>query len=123
MDAAPGLPKVRTDRLLVEQVALNLIRNAIEAVQHLPPERRRVTIATSAEADGRVTLTVSDRGDGVPVEMRDRLFEAFVTTKTRGLGLGLSICRSVIESLGGVIEYRASGSDTRFSFTLPAADE
>jgi C4-dicarboxylate-specific signal transduction histidine kinase len=121
IEPSPGLPPVRSDRLLIEQVALNLVRNAIEAVQHLPPERRHVAIETRAEPDGRVTLTVSDRGDGVPAEVGDRLFEAFVTTKTRGLGLGLSICRSVIESLGGSIEYRpVAGGGARFSFTLPA---
>jgi len=119
--AAP-LPMVRTDRLLIEQVALNLIRNAVEAVQHLPPERRHVAIATFEEPDGRVTLSVSDRGDGVPLEMKDRLFEAFATTKTGGLGLGLSICRSVIESMGGAIEYRAGEEGgARFSFSLPVA--
>jgi C4-dicarboxylate-specific signal transduction histidine kinase len=123
IEPSPALPLVRSDRLLIEQVALNLVRNAIEAVQHLPPERRHVAIATHAESDGRVTFTVSDRGDGVPAEVRDRLFEAFVTTKTRGLGLGLSICRSVIESMGGSIEYRpGAGGGALFGFTLPAAD-
>jgi C4-dicarboxylate-specific signal transduction histidine kinase len=121
LEAGAGLPPVRTDRLLVEQVALNLVRNAIEAVEHLAPERRRVTIATAAEDDGRVTLTVSDLGEGVSAEVREKLFEAFVTTKTAGLGLGLSICRSVVESLGGAIRYHANGAGgARFSFSLPA---
>jgi C4-dicarboxylate-specific signal transduction histidine kinase len=124
IEEATLLPTVRADRMLIEQVALNLVRNAIEAVQELAAERRHVAIATSEEPDGRVTLTVADRGDGVPREIRDRLFEAFETTKVGGLGLGLSICRSVIESLGGNIEYRAGETGgARFSFSLPAANE
>ena len=123
IETAPGLPSVRTDRLLIEQVALNLVRNAIEAVQGLPAERRQVAIATSAETGGRVTLTVSDQGEGLPAEMRDRVFEAFATTTPRGLGLGLSICRSVIESLGGTIAYSPAPGGARFSFTLPAGGD
>ena len=119
LEAGAGLPKVRTDRLLLEQVALNLVRNAIEAVQELAPERRRATIATTAR-DGQVTLSVSDLGEGVAPEVRDRLFEPFVTTKASGLGLGLSVCRSVIESLGGAIRYQPEG--VRFSLSLPAAE-
>ena len=109
-------PVVRADRLLIEQAALNLVRNAVEAVQELPPERRRVTVATRVERDGSGTLAVSDLGDGVPPDVREHLFEAFVTTKRGGLGLGLSICRSVVEAHGGTIRHDAA---SRFSFTLP----
>jgi C4-dicarboxylate-specific signal transduction histidine kinase len=109
-------PVVRADRLLIEQAALNLVRNAVEAVQELEPERRRVTVTTRVEADGSATLAVADLGDGVPPEIGDRLFEAFVTTKRGGLGLGLSICRSVVEAHGGAIRYEGS---SRFSLTLP----
>jgi C4-dicarboxylate-specific signal transduction histidine kinase len=120
LDLADGLPKVSADGLLVEQVAVNLLRNAIEAVQHLAPERRRVRVATAAGRDG-VTLSVCDLGPGVPAEVSARLFEAFVTTKPSGLGLGLSICRSVIESLGGTIRsLPAAGAGAHFAFTLPA---
>jgi hypothetical protein len=117
----PALPEVRADRLLIEQVALNLVRNAIEAVQALPPERRRVTIATACAGAGAL-LAVSDQGAGVPAEACERLFDAFVTTKPGGLGLGLSICRSVIEAHGGAIQYEPNTPQgARFSFTLPAA--
>jgi C4-dicarboxylate-specific signal transduction histidine kinase len=109
-------PVVRADRLLIEQAALNLVRNAVEAVQDLPSERRRVTVATRIEADGSGTLSVADLGDGVPAEVRERLFEPFVTNKRGGLGLGLSICRSVVEAHGGTIRHEAS---SRFAFTLP----
>lgn len=121
LDTASHLPLVRSDRLLVEQVALNLVRNAIEAVRELPGERRDVTISTRI-GEGGVIFSVSDLGDGVAAEVRERLFEAFVTTKPGGLGLGLSICRSVIESLGGSIRYEPrSQRGARFSFILPAA--
>jgi len=111
---------VRADRLLIEQVVLNLVRNAVEAVQSLPPERRRVTVATAPAAGGAL-LAVSDLGEGVPAEACERLFDAFVTTKPGGLGLGLSICRSVIEAHGGSIQYDQNGArGARFSFALPA---
>jgi C4-dicarboxylate-specific signal transduction histidine kinase len=109
-------PLARADRLLIEQAALNLVRNAVEAVQELEPARRRVTVATRVEADGSVTLSVSDLGDGVPPEIAARLFEPFVTNKRGGLGLGLSICRSVVEAHGGSIRYEGKSC---FCLTLP----
>jgi C4-dicarboxylate-specific signal transduction histidine kinase len=120
---APAAPVVRADRLLIEQVALNLVRNAVEAVQELPAERRRITVATRVEADGSGTLSISDRGDGVPLEVKERLFDPFVTTKPGGLGLGLSICRSVVEAHGGRIRHEphAEASGAVFAFTLPGA--
>ena len=116
-------PAVRADRLLIEQVALNLVRNAMEAVETLPPERRRITVATRLEVDGSGTLSVSDLGDGVPREAKERLFDPFVTTKPGGLGLGLSICRSVVEAHGGQIRHHTNGGDKGavFAFTLPGA--
>jgi C4-dicarboxylate-specific signal transduction histidine kinase len=120
LSASP--PAVRADRLLIEQVALNLVRNAIEAVETLPKGRRRITVATRIEPDGSGTLSVSDLGDGVPGEARERLFDPFVTTKPGGLGLGLSICRSVIEAHGGIIRHQQIGqTGAVFSFTLPGA--
>ena len=119
-------PAVRADRLLIEQVALNLVRNAIEAVETLPPERRRITVATRLEVDGSGTFSVSDLGDGVPREANERLFDPFVTTKPGGLGLGLSICRSVVEAHGGSIchhlnDERGGQRGAVFAFTLPGA--
>ena len=113
-------PVVRADRLLIEQVALNLVRNAVEAVQALPEERRRITVATQVEADGSGTFSVADLGDGVPDEAKERLFDPFVTTKPGGLGLGLSICRSVVEAHGGAIRHQGNGGrGATFAFTLP----
>jgi C4-dicarboxylate-specific signal transduction histidine kinase len=107
-------------------VALNFVRNAMEAVETLPKERRRITVATRVEVDGSGTLSVSDLGDGVPREARERLFDPFVTTKPGGLGLGLSICRSVVEAHGGQIRHQVNqekggASGAVFSFTLPGA--
>jgi C4-dicarboxylate-specific signal transduction histidine kinase len=115
-------PVVRADRLLIEQVALNLVRNAVEAVEALPKERRRITVTTRVEPDGSGTLSVSDLGDGVPREAKERLFDPFVTTKPGGLGLGLSICRSVVEAHGGAIRHQTDGDrGAVFAFTLPGA--
>ena len=121
LSGGPGA-RVRGDRLLLEQVALNLVRNAIEAVRALPTERRRVAIETSVDPEGHATLVVSDRGAGVAAEAEERLFDAFFTTKAGGLGLGLSICRSVIEAHGGSIGYArdAATGGARFAFHLPA---
>ena len=119
---AGSAPVVRADRLLIEQVALNLVRNAVEAVQALPQERRRITVATRVEGDGSGTLSVSDLGDGVPAEAKERLFDPFVTTKPGGLGLGLSICRSVVEAHGGSIRHDPNlPGGANFAFTLPGA--
>jgi C4-dicarboxylate-specific signal transduction histidine kinase len=121
LSLAPTLSLVRADRLLIEQVALNLARNAIEAVQGLLPDRRRVTIETTGMGSG-AGFVVSDLGDGVPPQACERLFDPFVTTKAGGLGLGLSICRSVVEAHGGTIRYDPlPGGGARFSFTLPGA--
>ena len=120
--AGAETPRVRADRLLIEQVALNLLRNAIEAVQPLPPERRHVVLATASAPNGDAMLSVSDFGEGIPAEAREHLFEPFYTTKPGGLGLGLSICRSVVEAHGGRIGHKAAEErGTRFEFTLPAA--
>lgn len=120
---APSAPVVRADRLLIEQVAVNLVRNAMEAVQELPSARRRITVATRVEADGSGTLSVSDLGGGVPEALKERLFDPFVTDKPGGLGLGLSICRSVVEAHGGRIRHEANArpGGAVFAFTLPGA--
>lgn len=122
-EPAPALPSARMDRLLVEQVVLNLVRNALDAVRELPPSRRAVRVATAREADGGVRFEVEDRGAGVAPGVLLRLFEPFVSNKAEGLGLGLSICRSVVESHGGRISHAAlPGGGTRFSFTLPGGE-
>jgi two-component system sensor histidine kinase DctS len=99
-DFAPSLPTVNGDRVLLGQVALNLIRNGIEAMRDATPERR--TLKVTAECDDeQIHLHFADRGHGIPEEVAARLFEPFFTTKPEGMGMGLNICRSVVEGHKG----------------------
>ena len=83
----------------IEQVLINLLRNAIEAMQASPI--RRVTISTYVKGPKTVEISVADTGPGIPDEIAARLFEPFVTTKEKGMGVGLSICRTIVEAHGG----------------------
>lgn len=113
----PDLPAVIVDKVQIQQVLLNLIRNALEAMD--ASEERTLTVEAAA-ADGMVTVTVADTGPGLAAEVAQNLFQPFTTTKARGMGLGLSICRSIIEAHGGRIwaSPRSSGG-TNFAFTVP----
>jgi PAS domain S-box-containing protein len=102
---APDLKQVHGDRIQLQQVVLNLLMNACEAVRSVDVSRRYVTVSTAAE-DGRVLVSVSDRGIGFPGDQIDRMFEPFFTTTTEGMGLGLSICRTIIDAHGGLISAR-----------------
>jgi PAS domain S-box-containing protein len=102
---APDLMRVYGDRIQLQQVVLNLLMNACEAVGAVDVNRRCVKLATTAE-DGRVVVSVSDRGVGFPGEQIDRMFEPFFTTTAGGMGLGLSICRTIIDAHGGLISAR-----------------
>ena len=118
LHAAP-LP-VGADRVLLEQVVLNLTRNAIEACRDVEPRRRRVAVATRPAAGGAAQLRVTDWGAGLIPDIEPQLFQPFVSAKPGGLGLGLSICRTVVEAHGGTIEYRPNaGGGSVFEFTLP----
>jgi PAS domain S-box-containing protein len=115
---APKLPQVIGDRVRLQQVFMNLIVNACDAMaDELPPDRK-VTIETKDTSDGFVRVSVSDHGSGFPVKDSAEMFEPFRTTKPNGLGLGLVICRSIIESHGGrlsVSNNRGRGATVRFS--------
>ena len=111
---------VGADRVLLEQVVMNLARNAIDACREAGARERRVSLATLRGADGAAMLRVTDRGAGVIPDIEPQLFQPFVSAKPGGLGLGLSICRSVVEAHGGTIAYRANpGGGSVFEFTLP----
>jgi two-component system sensor kinase FixL len=114
---------VLADRIQIQQVLLNLIRNAIEAMQDAP--RRELVVATAAfENDGMVEISVSDTGTGIAPEIAEQLFQPFVTTKKNGMGVGLSICRTIVESHGGKIWVESTpGEGTTFRFTLRAVKE
>lgn len=114
------LPSMIVDKIQIQQVALNLIRNAIEAMASCP--RRELTVGVS-KVDGLARFTVADTGSGISPDVADRLFQPFVTTKEHGMGVGLSICRTIVESHGGHIVAEANpGGGTIFQFTLPFAD-
>ena len=117
------LPRVRADRTLIEQVLLNLTRNAIESMQGVPPMRRVLNVLADYDAaSNQVSVAVIDQGHGIPQEVAERLFSPFFSTKAEGMGMGLNVCRTAIESHGGTLTYRANpAGGTIFSFTLPAA--
>jgi two-component system sensor histidine kinase DctS len=116
-----GLPGISGDRILLEQVLLNLLLNAIQAMRTVPPQQRALEVATDIEGDG-VAIRIADRGTGVDPDVASRLFDPFFTTKTHGLGLGLSICRTIIEKHGGQIGFsnRPDGG-AEFTIHLPRA--
>jgi PAS domain S-box-containing protein len=121
---ADGLPLVRGDRVQLQQVMLNLILNAIEALNGVSDGEREVLISTGAAASGDVLVTVRDSGPGLDLPSIERVFEAFYTTKATGMGMGLSICRSIVDAQGG--RMWASMNEPRgamFQFTLPAWKE
>jgi signal transduction histidine kinase len=101
--SAPNLPAVQGDRVQLQQVLLNLISNACEAMNSVEPGERDLMIMTAPDGRASVMVSISDRGTGLPADIVQRLFRPFVTTKARGLGLGLSISRSIVESHGGVL--------------------
>jgi signal transduction histidine kinase len=111
-----NLPKVSADRVQLQQVLMNLMLNGIEAVKDTTGE---LTVQSQQDEDGRVLISVSDTGVGLPAENADRIFDAFFTTKPQGTGMGLAITRSIIESHGGRL-WASPNADrgTTFYFTL-----
>jgi C4-dicarboxylate-specific signal transduction histidine kinase len=103
LDLQPGLPVVRGDPIQLQQVVLNLLLNALDAVADQPQDTRSVRICTGPTAGGGVELVVEDSGPGIPEDDIPRLFQPFFTTKREGLGMGLSITRSIIDLHGGQI--------------------
>jgi two-component system sensor kinase FixL len=122
LDLTPDLPPVRGDRVQLQQVLLNLVFNAMDAVEP-HGEGRRIVLRT-LQAEGAVHVAVRDRGPGIPAEAFPRLFEAFYTTKPSGMGMGLPISRSIVEAHGGRI-WAENNPDrgATFSFTLPACPQ
>ncbi|HET8875315.1 MAG TPA: ATP-binding protein [Casimicrobiaceae bacterium] len=118
--SARNLPGVRVDRVQIEAVLANLLGNAIDALQQRPGERE-VRIDASPDTPGFVRIAVTDNGPGVDPEITQSLFDAFVTTKASGMGLGLAISRSIVDAHGGRLWHEARNPGSRFCFTVPAA--
>lgn len=119
MSPAPDLPPVTADRILIEQVLLNLLRNAAEAMAAMPAHRRVLTVTLARHGDD-IAVEVADRGTGIDPAVAGRLFDAFVSTKTDGMGIGLSICRSIVELHKGRLAHRPGAEGgTVFTLTLP----
>lgn len=119
LDLAPGLPAVWVDPLEIKQVLINLLKNAFEAMSDLPPEQRIIEISTGLKA-GQVIVGLSDRGPGISKQKLTQIFNPFYTTKPNGIGLGLAVCRSIVESHGGRLTVnRNVHGGAAFTFTLP----
>jgi C4-dicarboxylate-specific signal transduction histidine kinase len=127
---AQRLPPLMVDPILIEQVLLNLLKNSAEAIDNagLPVARRHIELRVvprhTPEEGGGIEFSVSDMGPGLPVEVIERLYEAFFSTKVEGLGIGLSLCRSIVESHRGRMRaqnlYNGKAiAGCRFAFTLP----
>ena len=120
----PAAELVLTDRIQIQQVLLNLMRNAVEAMQDAP--RRELKVTTIARDDGMAEVSVIDTGPGLAPEVSAQLFQPFVTTKKQGMGVGLSICRTIVESHGGHIwaeAMQAGGTAFRFTLRIVGKDE
>ena len=116
------LPMVKADKVCLQQVILNLIVNAMDAMTATPTGRRHITI--SSELSGTdVVVAVHDSGPGLPADLLGKLFTPFVTTKSNGVGIGLAIARTIVEAHGGTIGARNSPvGGAIFTLTLPATD-
>jgi C4-dicarboxylate-specific signal transduction histidine kinase len=120
LDVAPGLPSVTCDRVLFQQALLNLVRNAIQAMSDNSQHERKLAIRVADAPPDAIEIAVRDNGPGTPVEDIDRLFDPFYTTKPEGLGLGLSVCQSIIRAEGGrLVAAPNRDRGMEFRFTLP----
>lgn len=124
-ELADGLPMVHGDRIQLQQVILNLLRNASDAMMEAQDRARRVLIRTERDGDDRVRLTVRDAGVGLPPDGAESLFGAFHTTKSGGMGIGLFVSRSIIESHQGRLwaEPNDDGAGATFAFSIPCRAE
>ena len=118
---APSLPSVDANAVQLQQILLNLLMNSLEAMQATPAAKRRVVISTTCEADSSVTVGVRDHGCGLPEEDLDKVFTHFYSTKPNGMGMGLTIVRSIVEAHGGKLNAENSDEGARFFFRLPIA--
>jgi PAS domain S-box-containing protein len=124
-ELAPALPTIVADRIQLQQVIINLVINGIEAMESVTDRPRKLTIRSLRSGPREVLVAVEDCGVGISAESADRLFDAFVTTKSTGMGMGLSICRSIIEAYGGrisVTNNAGPGATSQFTLQLHQED-
>jgi signal transduction histidine kinase len=121
-DYQEDLPPIYGDHTQLQQVMLNLVKNAIDAMSSRPLGERRLRVATGSDGHSAVSFYIRDSGLGVAAEDRDRIFSPFFTTKSDGMGLGLSICRTIVEEHGGTLQLTKSGpAGSTFEMVLPIA--
>ena len=124
LDLADTLPPVVADRIQVQQVILNLVRNAMESMEADSGDDRTIRLRTLRGDNGTVEVAIVDRGEGLAVDEEAELFEPFYTTKEAGMGMGLSISRSIVRAHGGHVWFtRNPDRGTTFHFTLPAEND
>jgi PAS domain S-box-containing protein len=124
LELASGLPRLLGDRVQLQQVLINLVINGIQAMADIGDGARDLLIESRRDNDGHVVVAVQDSGPGIDPENADRLFDAFFTTKADGMGMGLSICRSIIEAHGGRLWASShAGHGATFQFSLPSIGE
>ena len=121
-DLAPDLPLGGGDPVETQQVIMNLLVNAAQVLSKAPPENRKIRIQCRTPCGDAVVVSIEDTGPGIPPDALARLFEPFFTTRSGGLGMGLAICRRIVEAHGGRIRGENTGNGARFSFTLPLAE-
>ena len=122
MELGPALPMILGDRVQLQQVIINLVMNGIEAMQSVTDRPRELVIRSRQDEKQLVLASVTDCGVGISAANADRLFDAFFTTKSTGMGMGLSICRSIMEAHGGRLWAAANiPHGATFQFTLPAS--
>lgn len=121
LTAPPDLPAVRGDRVQLQQLLLNLLLNAMDAVRGVDEGKRRIGIEMAVNATGEVEVAVKDHGRGMSPAQLQRIFEPFYTTKPSGIGMGLTISRKTVEAHGGRLWAESQPQGATFRFTLPVA--
>ena len=121
-ELAANLPFVKCDRVQLQQVILNLLRNALDSMSAVDDRPKQLTVRTAMSEPDRVTLAVQDSGPGVDLANLERVFDAFYTTKPGGLGMGLAVCRAIVEAHGGKLWATAGAPHGAvFQLTLPVS--
>ena len=119
LELESGLPAIRGDRVQLQQVVMNLALNGIQAMARHQAARRVLLLRSKPHGEGQVLVEIEDSGGGIDPAIGDRLFEPFFTTKPDGMGMGLPICRSIVEAHGGRLWFTPAEGGTIFHFALP----